>query len=766
MNSLPVSREVVLLGGGHAHVIVIKMWAMNPIEGVRLTLISEQGMTPYSGMLPGLVAGHYSYSQSHIDLPRLCQWANIRFIEQRATGIDPDRNKVLLPDRPDIYYDYLSVDTGGAPSLNQVAGARENAIPVKPVSTFYDRWTQIEKRIVDSPGGASLDIGVVGAGAGGFEILLAMHHRVQEFLRKRPSADRSLAGDYRFHWIIRSEVLPGATQRVRKMAITECERKGVILHMGFDVATVREDAVVAVDGKQISLDEVLWCTEAKASKWPAQSGLQCTDDGYIRINDYLQSISHPSVFAAGDVALQENYPRPRAGVFAVRQGPALFRNLQRAVLGKPLQIHRPQSHFLTLLSLGHQKAIASRGTLSVQGEWVWRWKDYIDQAFMNRFNSLPDMVGVRRSLFQRLKQAMFPLPRLDVDESIVMRCTGCGSKVPGDVLQQVLKQVIVNDAGTAEASETHRVDDVSLIRRNDRSIAQSVDQLRAMIADPFLFARITTLHALSDLYASNAAPHSALVSVTVPFASDEVLHSDLSQIMAGVVTELEVANCRLSGGHSAEGIELALGLTVNGLVNGELILKSGADANQALIMTKPLGVGVLLARAMRAQLSAVELDAALEVMMLSNQQAGTVAANMGATAMTDVTGFGLIGHLSEVMEQSNCCCELWAKKIPVLESAHSMALAGHQSSLFQANARYANNCGETGAAKLLTNFPLVFDPQTSGGLLFSLPVGNAEKCVSQLIASGYHSACVIGEIIQKDTFPNLSSEASQRIQVV
>ena len=762
MNNPPITKELILLGGGHAHVIVIRMWAMNPIEGVRVTLVSEQGLTPYSGMLPGLVAGHYSYSQSHIDLPRLCQWANVRFIEQRATGILPERQVVSLQSRPEIYYDYLSVDTGGAPSLHQVEGAPEFAVPVKPVATFYARWKQIEDRLRDNISESKLRIGVVGAGAGGFEILLAMHHRATEFIRTQSKSGEGKSHCPQFHWIIRGEVLPGASDRVRRFAIAECERKNIVLQRGMDVATVREGGIVAADGREIALDEVLWCTEAKAASWPGQSGLGCNDDGFIRLNDYLQSVSHENVFAAGDVAVLDNHPRPRAGVFAVRQGPLLFQNLRNFILSQPLKIHVPQSKFLTLLSLGHRGAIASRGGISVMGDWVWRWKDHIDQTFMNRFNNLPEM-GNDDSLLTRIKRALIPTPRALPNDSASMRCSGCGSKVPGDILRDVLTNV---GSTKRVASKIVSVDDVVLVQSGDKQVVQSIDQLRAMLDDPNLFARIATLHALSDLYASNAVPHSAMVSATLPFASELIVKSDLTQMMSGVVLELEKADCKLAGGHSSEGAELSLGLTVNGLINKQLVTKAGAQENQALILTKPLGIGVLLATHMQARLQAEDLSSVITVMLSSNKLASEIAFDSGATAMTDVTGFGLIGHLSEMMEQSASFCELWISKVPVLDTAHNLALAGQHSSLYSANSRYARCCVGDKAAELLDNHPLVFDPQTSGGLVFSLPKENAEKCVSQLVASGYHGASIVGEVLEMEFDGSPTGSREKHIRII
>ena len=386
--TIPLVRDLVLLGGGHSHVIVVRRWATNPVPGVRVTLVSPDALTPYSGMLPGLVAGHYSLEETHIDLARLCRWAGIRFVRAAASGVDAGGRRVLFDERPAIEYDLLSVDTGGAPCLDNVPGAARHATPVKPVHRFYARWQELLGRTRDSDG--SLDIGVVGAGAGGFEILLAMNHALNTVDGGPVTASGPLR--HRLHWFIRDTALEEYPGTVRRMALRACEQRGVTCHHKFDVVEVRADGLRSARGQEARLDAVVWCTEAAAAPWPAKSGLDCDSRGFIRVADTLQSLSHPDVFAAGDAAVQLNHPRPRAGVFAVRQGPVLSENLRRAVLGEGLREYRPQKRFLTLLSMGDRSAVGHKGPFLGKGAWVWHWKDWIDKRFISKFNELPELI--------------------------------------------------------------------------------------------------------------------------------------------------------------------------------------------------------------------------------------------------------------------------------------------------------------------------------------------------------------------------------------
>ena len=196
------------------------------------------------------------------------------------------------------------------------------------------------------------------------------------------------------------------------------------MHRQFRAATYSDRALGSIDGRRQMLDEVFWVTQASAQAWPGQSGLACDDGGFIQVSDTLQSVSHPNVFAVGDCATMINHPRPKAGVYAVRQGKPLFENVRALVLNHSLRNYRPQSKFLSLISTGPKQAVASRNGFSAEGEWVWRWKDFIDRRFMQRFADLPAM-------------NIQPVNTLQAEFDDQMHCGGCGSKVSGDLLAEV-----------------------------------------------------------------------------------------------------------------------------------------------------------------------------------------------------------------------------------------------------------------------------------------------------------------------------------------
>ncbi len=719
--------DLVLLGGGHSHAVFLRKWGMNPLPGVRITLISPDSFTAYSGMLPGWVAGHYSEEEIHIDLMRLCRWAGVRFVHGAASGLDSNNRQVVFDDRPCIEYDFLSVNTGGAPCLDPIPGAAEFVVPIKPVREFHTCWSDFQVRAGQSH--QPLQVGVVGAGAGGFEILLALNHALNG------TSHRSVR--HQLHWLIRDFALSGYPAKVQQVALQTCAWHGIRLHQNFEVAEVRPGTLLSANGVEIRQDFTVWCTEAKVAKWLSQSGLDCTQDGYIRVSDTLQSLSHPEVFAVGDVSVQVHHSRPRAGVFAVRQGPALFTNLRRMLTGKRLRRHIPQSRFLTLLSMGERVAIGSRGWMTVQGKWVWHWKHRIDTRFMAAFREFPDTKTMKSTPMPMKLAHKLALENLQ-DE---FRCGGCGAKIAADVLDSVLAELVVPGRDDLIVGLADRRD-VAVIQGDGRALAQSVDQIRSVVDDPWLFGRIAALHALSDLYATQSIPQSAMALVTLPLSTQRIMYRDLRQIMQGVVQELSRSGCALSGGHTAEGAETAVGLVVNGYA--VLPMRNHFCEGDCLVLTKPLGVGVIMAAHMRTQATGRMVDAAQSSMLQSNEAAASIIGKHGVRRLTDVTGFGLLGHLCRLLGGSGMSGALQLSSIPALPGALALLAQGIRSSLHDANVR-SHQCDVEGMDwETDMRRALLVDPQTSGGLLAILPAHTTGRCLQKLREVGYPFATCIG----------------------
>lgn len=376
MRSRSQSQNIVLVGGGHSHAILLRMWQKNSLSQVRLSLLSDTEKAPYSGMLPGHVAGIYSYEETHIDLPHLAQLTEAEFYQDQAIGLDLNKKQVLCLNRPPIPFDQVSLDIGSTPAIAKVPGAKDYAIPAKPVPIFLKHWYSFLEAVEKSPKHPR-NLAIVGGGAGGVELALNMQKRLE---RMSASVKISLVQRGK-------ELLPDKGKWVRQHLETLLRQREIQLYLGETVTEVFPDKIMTESGLTLETDIVFWVTQASAPQWIKKSGLATDEKGFILVNDYLKSVSHPFVFAAGDIATLKNHPRPKAGVFAVRQGKPLFENLQRTVLGKSLKPYRPQKYYLSLIGTGDQSAIASWGIWGFHSSLLWRWKDKIDRQFMEQFKS-------------------------------------------------------------------------------------------------------------------------------------------------------------------------------------------------------------------------------------------------------------------------------------------------------------------------------------------------------------------------------------------
>lgn len=374
-----MNHKLVLIGGGHSHAIALKQWGLNPLPDVDLTLISDVEQTPYSGMLPGHVAGFYRYDETHIDLRNLAQFAGAQFICDRAIGIDTENNKVICASGQ-FKFDYLSLDIGSIPQTLTVPGAKEYVVPAKPVPVFLEAWYKLKQLAASNPE-QPLSIAIVGGGAGGVELALNMQTCLKAILNGKSTPE--------IHLIHRGkQLLSGHNNWVSNKLTKIIQQRGIKLHLQQDVTEVLPEQIICQSGLKIAASNIFWVTQATAPNWIKESHLKTDDQGFILVADTLQSISHPHIFAAGDIATMVNYQRPKAGVFAVRQGQPLFNNWQNILTEQPLQSYTPQDKYLALISTGDQKAIASWDSLGWRSALFWRLKDYIDRKFMNQFTDL------------------------------------------------------------------------------------------------------------------------------------------------------------------------------------------------------------------------------------------------------------------------------------------------------------------------------------------------------------------------------------------
>ena len=699
--------------------LALRMLAMRPVPGCRITLVSLDDYTPYSGMLPGLIAGHYSHGQAHMDLRRYCARLGVRFITARAQDLDLNRQRLHLHGRPALAFDVLSLDIGSQPCWRDVAGASNHAVPVKPVHGFYQRWKAVEQQVLAAPAGRPPRLVVVGGGAGSVELALAMRHKLG-------------SAEVEITLVCGQGLLETYAHSTREMVRSRCSRQAVKIVEQSLVTQVGEGRLSLVGGAVIAFDELFWCTSAEAEPWLSAAGLACDGAGFLLVRDTLQLLHHDHLFAVGDVATQVAHPRPKAGVYAVRQAPVLARNLAAYLQQQPLRGHVPQRRYLSMLSLGGRSAVAERGLFRASGSWVWRWKNHIDTRFMKQFVNLP----------RRMPEP----PR----EKSPMQCGGCGAKLPADPLREVLAELSSNFPGIVDL-QLLAEDAAAVALPPQADLFQSVDVLRELIDDPWLMGRLAMLHALGDLHAMGALPHSVLAHVTLPYARPGIQAADLYQILAGAVHELSREGARLIGGHTLEGPELAVGFTVNGLVTDRALGKNLLAHGDCLVLCKPLGSGVLFAAHQQGLAKGEWITGTVRNMLLSNATAAGIARRHELRAATDVTGFGLLGHLAEMLDGSDLQVQLNGPAVPLLNGVADCYRHGLESSLQAGNIANARRVLAASQDLLAPEIQPLFDPQTCGGLLLAVTENHCADLLAELHDAGYPTAANIGQVSRKRT---------------
>jgi len=440
---LPVmTLDLVLIGGGHAHVHILKMLGMSPYReilkksDIHVTLVTNTLFTPYSGMLPGYVAGHYSYEDVHLDLQRICRFSGIRLIHQACTEIIYDSSSTTTTTQDEnngstglrrggwircassskegsndddpltIRFDVTSIDVGSTPGAADWSILNHpRVIPVKPIATFCRFYEGLQQRFLmemsDESSSSSSGvhrIAVVGGGAGGVELTLSIQKNLQDLLYRQNSRKKKKKKKIQLEMVLvtrGSKVLESSNPLAQKAISRILQERNIQIHLNSPVEKIIDrdgSSFLHVEGSSsssggdrpamdIPFDDCFWCTNAAGATWLSEkTPFPCDEQGFVKVDATYQVVDHPGVFAAGDCCHRIEHPRPKAGVFAVRAGPPLLDNLMASLLQQPLKPHIPQTIFLSIISAGNRYAVATRGTdFCREGRWVWKWKDRIDR---------------------------------------------------------------------------------------------------------------------------------------------------------------------------------------------------------------------------------------------------------------------------------------------------------------------------------------------------------------------------------------------------
>ncbi len=696
--------SLVLAGGGHSHALVLRRWAMKPSKRPHqlITLVSRTSTALYSGMVPGLIAGVYQRDQAAVDLRDLADQAGVALVVAEITGLDLQNQQLQLNQRPALPYEHLSLNLGAVTSNSPAPTG--GLVPIKPLEPALAFLANQDEQM-GKPAVASSPFQVVGSGLAAVETVMALRQRWP----RRPLVLR----------IHPAKLKPALKRALQEASIQLIETRNLD------------------HTNQLETAAGLLCTGSQAPQWLTSSGLPCCpSSGRIRTESSLQVIGQPRLFAAGDCAVIKAHPRAPSGVWAVRAAAPLARNLEAACEARPLRRWRPQRQALQLLggfNKGQATAWALRGSaLLGPHPLLWRWKTTIDARFM--------------AMFRRSRS---------MDSAETMACRGCAAKLPAGPLESALQQAGIAALGTDP--EDAAVLPVS-IAGSTTAVLQSVDGFPALVSDAWLNGRLTALHACSDLWACGARVLAAQAVVTLPQTSEPIQETLLAQTLAGIRSALDPQGAQLIGGHTLEARDglaqpplsraVQVTLSVSGQAHERFWPKAGLQAGDRLLLSRPLGTGVLFAAAMTGAAPAPALDLALEQMGTSQHvllegllDLETEHPN-AVHATTDITGFGLLGHLGEMLSNPSLNVVINGPEIPALPGALSLLAKGYASSLAPANRRawgLLDNGSvnlqlagiDPGSKQHQALLELLVDPQTCGPLLISVQADIAHQLTSQ-----------------------------------
>jgi selenide, water dikinase len=545
---------------------------------------------------------------------------------------------------------------------------------------------------------------------------------------------------------------------------------GIKLQLGRAVNKIDAGIIWFGDNTSDAFDACFLVSAVRPPRWLRTTGLALDDDGFIAVQPTLQSNSHKNIFAAGDIATISGSQRPKAGVFAVRAGPVLAKNLRKYLQGHALKRWSAQKRYLAIVGTADNRAIASWGHFGAKADGFLALKYWIDRRFMAKYQQLTMPTPPPPLPFAGLDTVIDLGPDGDSNQRhrdpvfTTIRCLGCGAKASHNVLANALEDAISlavsNGADPTLMPKAGIETDAAIMESPPagHQIVQSVDVLSEIVSDPFMLGRIAAVHALSDLYAALATPTSALAIINLPEASLPIQTNQLTQILAGGLFALSEAGVKLIGGHTSEGGALSVGFSVTGHskqwpsaapVNAGSV-NVGFDNDLVLVLTKPLGTGVIMAGHMQLVAKAQWVDDAIRQMAVSNQQSAKHFLKKGVLGATDITGFGLARHAQNLSLRLGVSgCRLDLSSLPLLDGALTLLSSGIKSSLHDQNraAVQIDTNGPDGHAGVQfdAHIETLFDPQTSGGLLGVFPRDTANQLITALHKDG-QTAAIIGSL--------------------
>ena len=707
MNKSSFKNQLVLVGGGHANIQVLRELCMKNYQGLHTILVSKEYHATYSGMTPGFFSNKFSQQEIDIDLQRLCFNAGATFVKDEVIDLDPKKNQIKLLKYPSIYFDILSLNTGSISNYQNLnIDSFLNCMNVKPINDLIKKLPEIDKVISKE----NSCISIIGSGIAAYEISYSLKQRYLDKVKIKIIGNKHLSEKN-----INKQTKKKLNQIAQDMGIELIEGR---------VKNIKSDYLVLSNNENIKSNLNLLSTGADISPWITKTEISKSESGFLAVNKYLQSVNFENIFVTGDIADVEGFQRSKSGVMAVRQGQVLKKNIFLKIQNKKMVKFKAQKNWLYLIGTYKNKAILNYYSISIHSNWSWYLKVLIDKNFIRKF-SFPNRKSMNKKLIGK-------------DKLENMYCQGCGSKASKNSLVNYL----------SKKNENQLLPDASTIEHPSTKIIQSIDHVKLFSSiNPYDFGIISYLHSKNDILAAGGLIKSLSVSIGIPFSDNLVESFFIEYFMEGIKSQSIKDKSSIASGHTFQTHEP--GITLN--MNGQFDLQSHknmAQENDLIYLSKPLGTGYLLAAYYLNSplVLSQDIEKLFNFLKLDNQFAYEVARNNECSSMTDISGFGLASHLGDICAASNLSARinlsnqiLLNDKISILKDFQSTGYSNNYKSNFQNVFIKKSNILEK----------ILYDPQTNGPMLMAINPNNKEKFESDFHNFYQRKPLLIGSFEKK-----------------
>ncbi len=688
---IPINNDLVLIGGGHSHIMLIMELSKKPIRGNRITLISNEIDTPYSGMTPGYIEGIYTWRETHIDLYKLCFKLDIRFIHSEVLEISAINKEIILKNRPKIKFDVLSINTGIKSNHKTIKGAFKYCVPVKPISKLSNNFLTETKK--------NNNIAFIGGGAASVELALGLKKR---FKNKKSNLNISIITG-------KNGLLSSFPPKTRNIAKQTLQKTQINVIEKVEVIEVQKDKLLLSNKTKLKIDKAILSTNAMPPEWIKKSDIILNKNNFIVVNDKFQT-NYNYVFAAGDVVDFNNQNLSKSGVYAVKSGKPLAKSIRGFIQKKEAVPYKFNKNYLSIIGLSNGLAIATKYNFTFTSRFCFLLKKFIDQKFVKKFNNLSQKNYSIFSDFLNIFDKIIKKNNKNIP-AYQMQCRGCAAKVDFNALKTILPKKIINTSEDA------------INVKNYPNLYQSVDMISSIVSDPYLLGKIAANHAISDIIAVNSKLISALMILQLPFSNSEINSRDLEQVTYGASDVFMSTDCSISGGHTMIGKDKdpIIGFSVIGekknIINNKIPNK--LKENDILILTEKIGSGIIFSGINNDIIDSYYQIEVLNQMSQGNISFSKILDKLKTVSMTDITGFGLVNHLLNLIKRDSgkTGLTICPDKIPLFSGVKEALSKKVRSSLFDKNFNTAQkDLVYDRETKLIDE--ILYDPQTVGGLAF------------------------------------------------